>query len=216
VLRFELSIQLGISLKISTHQDSCKSGAHVSSRSIFSPFIHCFLLETDWKDLLPHASMISFWSIRYFKNEKATTESILDGGWFATGDSVESRVMSDGITHFFKILGRSSVDILKCGGYKISALEIERVMLELSGLVREAVVVGLPDEVFGNCIVGLVVPCDESSHEDIRNAIFEHCKSSLAPYKIPREIHIVPSIEKNAMGKVNKKELCARLRPSIG
>eukprot|EP01028_Stygiella_incarcerata_P005945 TRINITY_DN2450_c0_g1_i1.p1 TRINITY_DN2450_c0_g1~~TRINITY_DN2450_c0_g1_i1.p1 ORF type:complete len:589 (+),score=136.23 TRINITY_DN2450_c0_g1_i1:89-1768(+) len=146
----------------------------------------------------------------YFKNKKATVESILEGGWFATGDSVERHSVRDGIS-YFKILGRSSVDILKCGGYKISALEIERAILELQDLVREAIVLGLPDEVFENCIVALVVPRDGISHEDIRQAILDHCKEVLAPYKIPREIHIVPSIEKNAMGKVNKKELCAKM-----
>ena len=103
-----------------------------------------------------------------------------------------------------RILGRTSVDIIKHGGYKISALEIEKHLLSVPG-VKETAVVGLPDDIFGENICAILVP-DDKAKIDLEY-IRDHCKEKMAQYKIPTQLKIVSKIPKNAMGKVNKKEL---------
>ena len=83
----------------------------------------------------------------YWRNDEATTQAFADDGWFRTGDTVTRDA-----TGYFKILGRTSVDILKSGGYKLSALEIEEVLRE-NDAVAEVAVVGIPDETWGERVV---------------------------------------------------------------
>lgn len=78
----------------------------------------------------------------YWANPEATGKEFTKDGWFKTGDTVE---FSKGN---FKVLGRNSVDIIKSGGYKLSALEIETELLSLEQ-VREVAVVGIPDPTWG-------------------------------------------------------------------
>lgn len=109
----------------------------------------------------------------------------------------------------FKILGRQSVDIIKSGGYKISALSVETQILEHPA-IADCAVVGLKDDEWGQKIVALVVlkPKTETFNiEEFNN----WAKSRMAGYCIPKEIKIITSIPKNAMGKVNKKELVQSL-----
>lgn len=104
----------------------------------------------------------------------------------------------------FKILGRTSVDILKSGGYKLSALEIERHILSHPH-ITEVSVIGLPDLTWGQKVTALVVlkPETNLTLEDFKNWASEYLPS----YKIPTVLKIVDSLPKNALGKVNKKEL---------
>eukprot|EP01132_Coremiostelium_polycephalum_P005571 gene5571-6937_t len=136
----------------------------------------------------------------YFDNEKATRESFDKDGWFKTGDTVEKDPNGR-----FKILGRSSVDIIKSGGYKISALEIERELLEHPS-IDECAVLGIPNEEYGQ-IIGAILVCKKGKKEISLSELQEWCRDRLSNYKIPRVILWKDSIPKNAMLKINKKQL---------
>lgn len=86
----------------------------------------------------------------YFENIKATQESFDEEGYFKTGDIVEV----DDRTGDYKILGRSSVDIIKSAGYKLSALDIERELMENPDIL-EVSILGLQDEEYGQ-IIGMI------------------------------------------------------------
>jgi malonyl-CoA/methylmalonyl-CoA synthetase len=123
-------------------------------------------------------------------------------GWFHTGDTVARD--ADGRV---RILGRSSVDILKSGGYKLSALEIEDALRRLPG-VEDAAVVGLADPIWGQRVVGCVIV---SQHRDAPIRSTETIRAALAPllasYKIPKDIVFIEEFPRNPMGKVIKPEL---------
>ncbi|RVW25806.1 Malonate--CoA ligase [Vitis vinifera] len=130
-----------------------------------------------------------------------TKESFIDGGFFKTGDAV--KVDDDG---YYIILGRTSADIMKVGGYKLSALEIEAALLEAN-------------KDYGEAVCAIIVPeADEKKkqEEELKPAISleELCtwaKEKLAPYKLPTQLLLWDSLPRNAMGKVNKKELKRKL-----
>ncbi len=131
---------------------------------------------------------------QYWRRPRETGESFYDG-WFRTGDVA---VIEDG---YWKILGRKSVDIIKTGGYKISALEVENVLLH-HALIRECAVIGVGDAVWGERICAVV------SLEKEQNLVLEDLRSwskeRLAPYKVPSRLVILDSLPRNAMGKVVK------------
>jgi len=107
----------------------------------------------------------------------------------------------------YRILGRNSVDILKSGGYKISALDVENVLLECAH-VEECAVVGVPDEEWGERVAACVVLSDESSDltlEDLR----AFAKARVATYKAPSLLKIVAALPRNPMGKVDKRAVVA-------
>ena len=120
-----------------------------------------------------------------------------DDGWFKTGDIVK---FENGNAY---IQGRNSVDIIKSGGYKISALEIERVLLG-NEHIKEIAVIGVDDETWGETICMLAVISDQTLDLD---GIRKWGKDKLAPYKLPSKLIKLDSIPKNAMGKINKKSL---------
>lgn len=152
----------------------------------------------------------------YWQNPTATKKEFTRDGWFKTGDIAIRRIVpgagsgksgswASGPAYF--IQGRQSADIIKTGGEKVSALEIEREILTLPQ-VNECAVVGLPSESWGQKVAAVVVLKEEYSARswslaDMRREL----KSRLVPYKIPQDLEIVPTIKRNAMGKVNKKEL---------
>ncbi|XP_057304020.1 malonate--CoA ligase ACSF3, mitochondrial-like [Hydractinia symbiolongicarpus] len=136
----------------------------------------------------------------YWNKPEATQEVFNEDGWFMTGDTV----MYDEENCIFRILGRTSVDIVNSGGYKISTLDIERHFLS-HDKIKEVAVVGLPDETWGQLITAIVVlneDCFFSLEE-----MHDWAKDKMASYHIPKKLKIVDSIPRNAMGKVNKKEL---------
>ena len=144
----------------------------------------------------------------YHQKADATRESfIAEGGtrWFKTGDTV---AYDD--AGYLRILGRTSVDILKSGGYKLSALEIEEVLRE-HGAVAEVAVVGLPDETWGERVVACVVPRPGREGECTEDALRGFAKERLAPYKVPRQVVLMKELPRNAVGKVVKPELRAKL-----
>lgn len=151
----------------------------------------------------------------YWKLPEVTKDSFIDGGFFKTGDAV--KVDEDG---YYVILGRTSADIMKVGGYKLSALEIEAALLE-HPVVTECCVLGLPDKDYGEVVCAIIVPDEETKQrraEEMKPAIgLEElrtwAKEKLAPYKLPNQLYLWNSLPRNAMGKVNKKELKKKLVP---
>mmetsp|Transcript_35345 Transcript_35345/g.57200 ORF Transcript_35345/g.57200 Transcript_35345/m.57200 type:complete len:565 (+) Transcript_35345:30-1724(+) len=134
----------------------------------------------------------------YWQRPEATAKEFDAEGWFKTGDVA---VRTNGI---FKILGRSSVDILKTGGYKVSALDIERELLTLPS-IAEAAVVGVPDDEWGER-VGAIVAL-KPGHTLTLDELRKWGKEKMAPYKVPSLLKVMDAIPRNAMGKFNKKEL---------
>ncbi|MFZ2175487.1 MAG: acyl-CoA synthetase [Rhodococcus sp. (in: high G+C Gram-positive bacteria)] len=136
--------------------------------------------------------------VGYLNNPVKTAESLTDDGWFKTGDIAV--IGSDG---FHRIVGRESVDMIKSGGYRIGAGEVEQALLAHPG-VREAAVVGEPDVDLGQRIVAYVVGDAQDG-----KSIIDFVATSLSVHKRPREIRVVDALPRNAMGKVQKKALLA-------
>ncbi len=133
----------------------------------------------------------------YWQKPDATEKAFTEDGWFITGDI---GMFNDGL---YKILGRDSVDIIKSGGYKISALEIEDVMRK-HDLINDCAVVGLPNEEWGEVIGACIVPT--SSGLDTKE-LSVWLKSQLPGYKIPRKFILEKELPRNVLGKVTKNEV---------
>ena len=133
----------------------------------------------------------------YWKNPQAT-ESAFRGDWFRTGDIA---VMDRGS---YRILGRKNVDIIKTGGYKVSALEIEEVLREHPDIL-DCAVVGVDDAEWGEQVSAAVeLRCPGAI--DLRT-LREWSKERLAVQKIPKELLELEELPRNALGKINKPEL---------
>ncbi|MDE0129570.1 MAG: acyl-CoA synthetase [Gammaproteobacteria bacterium] len=133
----------------------------------------------------------------YWDDERASRASFHDG-WFRTGDIA---VVEDG---YYRILGRSSIDIIKSGGYKLSALEIEGVLLDHEA-IGEASVIGLPDDTWGEVVAAAVTLKDGAS---LDLAGLKHwCAGRMSAYKIPKRLKVLNDLPRNAMGKVVKPAL---------
>ncbi|MCP2242007.1 acyl-CoA synthetase [Lentzea aerocolonigenes] len=133
----------------------------------------------------------------YLNRPDATAEAFADG-WFRTGD-VGTRD-ADG---YFRIVGRKATDIIKSGGYKIGAGEIENALLEHPA-VKEVAVTGEPDDDLGERIVAWIVP---SGEEPAAEELADHVARLLTPHKRPRSVRFVESLPRNDMGKVMKRAL---------
>ena len=131
----------------------------------------------------------------YLGRPDATTESY-DGEWFRTGDAA---VIDNG--GFHRIVGRQSLDIIKTGGFKVGAGEVETALLGHPS-VEEVAVVGLPDDDLGQRIVAFVV-----GHAVQPQQLIDHVATLLNAHKRPREVRVVEELPRNAMGKVQKKLL---------
>ncbi|KPI45996.1 Acyl-CoA synthetase family member 3, mitochondrial [Cyphellophora attinorum] len=169
----------------------------------------------------------------YFRNPAATASEFVDddgdglGKWFKTGDVAirqpgptgagkSDQKWAQGPMYFIR--GRKSVDIIKTGGEKVSALEVERELLSLPE-VAEAAVVGIQNEQWGQKVAAIVVLSETGKTAgkggkawaalDMRRAL----KDRLANYKVPMELRVVDGIPRNAMGKVNKKSLVKEVFP---
>ena len=133
---------------------------------------------------------------QYWRRPQATRESFRSaGGWFVTGDVA---VREAG---FYRLLGRRSVDIIKCGGEKISALEIESVLADHAA-IRECAVVGVDDPEWGQRVAAAVVL--EAGVELDLETLRAWAKERLAVYKVPTRLHRFAELPRNAMGKVTK------------
>lgn len=139
---------------------------------------------------------------RYHGRPEATREAFDAQGWYRTGDWA----VYDPEARAHRILGRMSADIIKSGGYKISALDIEGAIHEALPRVAEAVVVGRPHPKWGEEIVAIIRLGDESEGLTLPE-LQEAVATRLAQYKVPRDLVVVDALPKNALGKVNKKTI---------
>ena len=139
----------------------------------------------------------------YLNRREATAEATDADGFFHTGDIAS--VTSQGEV---RIVGRRATDLIKTGGFKVGAGEVEAALLE-HGSVREAAVVGVPDDDLGERIVAFVVGNPGASPR--AEELAEHVAQLLAPHKRPRDVRVVEALPRNAMGKVLKKQLAALL-----
>lgn len=130
----------------------------------------------------------------YWRKPEATRDAFREG-WFRTGDMA---VVENGV---YRILGRTSIDIIKTGGHKVSALEIEEV-LRTHPAISECAVVGIADPEWGQRVAAAVVLRDHTSLE--LDSLRAWAKERLAAYKIPSRLLVVQSLPRNAMGKVTK------------
>jgi len=134
--------------------------------------------------------------LEYWGQPDATRKSFTDDGWFKTGDVA---VLEDG---YYRIMGRSSVDIIKSGGYKISALEIEET-LRTHPHIQDCAVVGLEDEEWGEVVAAALLLRQELDLTALRNWL----KERIPGYRIPRKFLLVEELPRNAMGKVTKNDV---------
>jgi malonyl-CoA/methylmalonyl-CoA synthetase len=133
----------------------------------------------------------------YWRRPEATSEAFVDG-WFRTGDMA---VLEDS---YYRILGRLSVDIIKSGGEKLSALEIEDVLRQHPS-IREVAVVGVEDETWGEAVAAAVITQEGAGLE--LDELREWARDTLSAYKLPKALCVVDDFPRNAMGKVMKPTL---------
>lgn len=135
-----------------------------------------------------------------YLNRPDATEAAFDDGWFRTGDMAVRD--PDG---YVRIVGRKATDLIKSGGYKIGAGEIENVLLEHPG-VREAAVTGEPDEDLGERIVAWIVPAQADAPPSAEE-LAAHVGAQLASHKRPRTVRYLDALPRNDMGKIMKRAL---------
>ena len=135
-----------------------------------------------------------------YLNRPDATAAAYDGDWFRTGDMAVRD--ADGSV---RIVGRRATDLIKSGGYKIGAGEIENALLDHPE-VREAAVTGEPDPDLGERIVAWVVPAN-AEKPPTQEELATHVSTLLAPHKRPRTVHYLETLPRNDMGKILKKAL---------
>ena len=139
----------------------------------------------------------------YLRRPDATAASTTEDGWFVTGDSAV--IGPDGM---HRIAGRTSVDIIKTGGYKVGAGEVETSIMAVPG-VAEVAVVGVADADLGQRIVAAIVPTVGAQIDP--EVVIDHVAQHLSIHKRPRVVHVVDELPRNALGKVQKARLAATL-----
>jgi malonyl-CoA/methylmalonyl-CoA synthetase len=132
----------------------------------------------------------------YWRRPAETEKEFTADGWFKTGDVA---IVDDG---YYRIVGRSSVDIIKSGGYKISALEIEEVLREYS-MIKDCAVAGIPDDEWGELVVAAV----EAVEGFDPTAVNAWIRERMPAYKTPKRYLVVEALPRNAMGKVVKNDV---------
>tara|TARA_B100000427_G_C15516166_1_gene598258 strand:- start:1752 stop:3224 length:1473 start_codon:yes stop_codon:yes gene_type:complete len=133
----------------------------------------------------------------YLNQPQKTKDSFTDS-WFRTGDVAS---IEEG---YFKILGRDSIDIIKTGGYKISALEIEDALLK-NKKIKECAVIAIDDVKWGEIIGAAIVTKDKEKLE--LGEVQEWCNEYLSDYKLPRKLLNMDDLPKNSMGKIMKTKI---------
>ncbi|RZF44784.1 hypothetical protein LSTR_LSTR000736 [Laodelphax striatellus] len=143
---------------------------------------------------------------QYFNKPDKTAEEFTSDGWFKTGDYAEY----DTKNNSYAILGRTSVDIIKTGGYKVSAIHVETSLRDHPD-IDDLAIIGIPDFTWGQKVAAVIVP--KPGIEIDLMKLKEWTKVKLPPYEIPSVYKVVSKIPRNAMGKVNKRDLAKELFP---
>ena len=138
--------------------------------------------------------------LEYWQKPEATRKTFTSDGWFKTGDIA---IVENG---YYRIMGRNSVDIIKSGGYKISALEIEEV-LRLYDSIDDCAVVGINDDEWGELIVAAIVVIPDKQNTFNEKELSNWIVQKIASYKKPRKYLVVDELPRNAMGKVVKNDV---------
>ena len=176
----------------------------------FLPGISFRLVDEERRPVAPGADVLGEVAVKgpnvfagYLNRPDATAEATGVDGFFHTGDI--ATITAEGEV---RIVGRRATDLIKTGGYQVGAGEVEAALLEHPS-VREAAVIGAPDDDLGERIVAFVVanPGASPGAEELA----DHVARLLAPHKRPRDVRVVESLPRNAMGKVLKKQLGALL-----
>jgi malonyl-CoA/methylmalonyl-CoA synthetase len=136
---------------------------------------------------------------RYHGDPQATALAFDSQGRFRTGDTGLREPSG-----WVRLLGRTSVDVLKSGGYKLSALEIEEA-LRGHPAIADVAVIGQPDPIWGDRVTACVVLRPDTALSLAELQTF--ARGHLAPYKLPRALRVLPELPRNAMGKVQKTRL---------
>jgi long-chain acyl-CoA synthetase len=134
----------------------------------------------------------------YWDRPDATSEAINDEGWFHSGDM--AKVDGDG---YFFIVDRKKELIIR-GGYNVYPREVEEVLYEHPA-VKEAAVVGVPDEALGEEVGAAVVLCEGASAD--ADEIRAYVKEQVAAYKYPRKLWFIDELPKGPTGKILKREI---------
>lgn len=142
----------------------------------------------------------------YWGQPEATRDATR-AGWFRTGDTA---LIENGV---YRILGRTSIDVLKTGGHKVSALEIEEVLREHPA-VAECAVVGVPDAEWGERVAAAVV-LNEGQALNL-SSLRTWALKSLAVHKVPSRLLVLEALPRNSMGKVLKPSLVGRFKAGGG
>jgi len=177
----------------------------------------------------------------YYKREEQTKKEFTEDGFFRTGDNCQcggtpeeiqemqaqalavekatGRPKTDpadkppaALSKIYKIMGRSSVDIIKSGGYKIGALDIESTLLQHAA-IKECAVIGKPDETWGEKVTAVVV-LEEGKSLTIKE-LRDWGKERMATYKVPMELIEVKELPRNQMGKLEKKKIIDEYAPKL-
>ncbi len=139
----------------------------------------------------------------YWRMPEKTREEFTQDRWFRTGDM--GQWDADGYLH---LIGRSK-DLIITGGYNVYPKEIEMLIDEMAG-VDESAVIGIPHPDFGEAVTAVVVAKPGASLNP--QSMIAEIKARIANFKVPKAIHIVQSLPRNAMGKVQKNILREQFR----
>jgi malonyl-CoA/methylmalonyl-CoA synthetase len=142
----------------------------------------------------------------YLNRPDATAAAFSDDGWFVTGD-----MATRGPEGYIRLVGRRATDLIKSGGFKIGAGEIEESLREHPA-VADAAVTGEPDQDLGERIVAWVVLSggdagSSADEERLQAALIDHVAAQLAPHKRPRSVRFLDELPRNTLGKVQKTRL---------
>lgn len=167
------------------------------------PGVHIRLVDEDFRDVKMGESgevLVKGENVfsEYWNRQEETKNSFTADGWFKTGDVA---ICESG---YYRIMGRNSIDIIKSGGYKISALEIEEI-LRTNPRIKDCAVVGLENEEWGELVAAAII-AKEDQTIDI-DLIDSWMRERMPAYRVPRKYKEVTDLPRNTMGKVVKNDL---------
>ena len=138
----------------------------------------------------------------YWQRPEKTREEFTGDGWFRTGDLGEW-VESGPAQGYLRLVGRAK-DMIITGGLNVYPKEIEEIIDAMEG-IAESAIVGVPDADFGEAVTAVVVPAAGATIDEAE--LIATLKREIAAFKVPKRVHIVAELPRNAMGKVQKSLL---------